>query len=525
MNVNDERTRPLWLDTEVAPEAPRLDRDTTADVVVVGSGIAGLSTAYELAARGQKVVVIDRGKIGTGMTARTTAHLASACDDWYADLIERRGLDVAKQFYQSHHAAIDRIEAVQAEEEIACDFRRLDGFLFPALDTDPAELDREVEASREVGITVHDGKGLPFGGLGHLRCLRYPRQGAFHPLKYLRGLARAIERRHGRLFADTCVEKVEEKDGSVTVTTADGRTVTAAAAVVATNSPINDMAAIHSKQAPYRTYAMAFRIPRGALPDALYWDTLDEYHYVRLQPGRNDSDFLIVGGADHKTGEADDFAVRFEALEAWTRNLVPELGEETHRWSGQVMEPVDFTAFTGRNPGEQHVYIHTGDSGQGITHGVVASLMLSRLIVDGTHPWAEAYDPARKTASAIGTFISENLTAVKNFAEYVAPGELGSLDELAPGCGAIIRDGGKKIAAYRDEKGKLMLRSAACTHLGCHVHWNALERCWDCPCHGSHFAVDGTAINGPAFSSLAEADVAAEKVKPQRATSRRRASR
>jgi glycine/D-amino acid oxidase-like deaminating enzyme/nitrite reductase/ring-hydroxylating ferredoxin subunit len=337
-----------------------------------------------------------------------------------------------------------------------------------------------------------------------LRCLRYAHQGTFHPLKYLRGLAEKIASRKGRLYADTRVEEIEETERDVVVKTADGFTVRARSAVVATNSPINDRLALHTKQAPYRTYAMAFKLPRGTIDDALYWDTLDPYHYIRLQPGDVDNDILIVGGKDHKTGEANDADARFAAMAAWMRDLVPKLGSETHRWSGQVMEPIDYCAFIGRNPGNQNVYVVTGDSGQGLTHGVLASLIISGLIADGRSQWADVYDPARKPARAFSDFISENLTAVKNFAEYVAPGELGSLDELQPGRGAIIRQGLKKIAAYRDETGKLHLRSAACTHTGCHVHWNSLECCWDCPCHGSHFAIDGTALNGPAIAPLTE---------------------
>jgi glycine/D-amino acid oxidase-like deaminating enzyme/nitrite reductase/ring-hydroxylating ferredoxin subunit len=519
MNVSDERTRSVWMDTEVAPQAASLDQNLTADTVVVGSGIAGLSTAYELACRGQSVVVLDRGPIGSGMTARTTAHLTSLCDDSFDSLIKVRGVEVAKQFHQSQGASIDRMEEIQQAEQIDCDFRRLDGILFPALGSDPSELDSSLKSSRQAGMEVSDGKGLPFDGLGGLRCLRYPRQGTFHPLKYLRGLARAIERRKGWLHAHTTVQEIEEKDGRVIVKTASGHEVNAAAAVVATNAPINDRLAIHSKQAPYRTYAMAFALPRGALPDALWWDTLDDYHYVRLNPGRGDTDVLIVGGADHKSGEADDAFVRFAALEAWMRNLVPRLGRETHRWSGQVMNTIDHMSFTGRNPGHEHVYVHTGDSGQGITHGVVASLILTGLIENGNHPWAEVYDPARKPLKAATSYVSENLTVLKNFAEYVAPGELNSLDELKPGCGAIIRDGMKKIAAFRDEDGGLTLRSAVCTHLGCHLHWNSLERCWDCPCHGSHFSVDGTALNGPAIAPLAEVD-APGLAAPQRARGR-----
>jgi glycine/D-amino acid oxidase-like deaminating enzyme/nitrite reductase/ring-hydroxylating ferredoxin subunit len=513
MNASRERTRSLWMDTKVAPEARRLEQDIAADTVIVGSGIAGLSTAYQLADAGQKVVVIDRGPIAGGITARTSAHLTSMCDESFATLIDVRGVDIAKEFYASQAAAIDRIEQIQSAEGIECDFRRLDGYLFPALGTDPAKLDDILKADRKVGITVEECKGVPLAGLGGTRCLRYADQGTFHPLKYLDGVARAIKQRGGRLYANTCMEAVEETDAGVTVRTVDGRTVSAGAAVIATNSPVNDRTAIHTKQAPYRTYAMAFQLPRDALPDALYWDTLDDYHYVRLHPLSATTSALIIGGADHKSGEADDATVRFEALEAWMRNLLPQLGRETHRWSGQVMETIDCMAFTGKNPGNKHVYVHTGDSGQGITHGVVASLILSRLITTGDAPWAKAYDPSRKTIKAIGRFASENLTVIKNFAEYVAPGELKSLDELKPGCGAIVRDGLTKIAAYRDENGKLYLKSAACTHLGCHVHWNSLERCWDCPCHGSHFAVDGTALNGPAIAPLSEVEAPARTSK------------
>jgi Rieske Fe-S protein len=166
------------------------------------------------------------------------------------------------------------------------------------------------------------------------------------------------------------------------------------------------------------------------------------------------------------------------------------------------MDPIDYSAFIGRNPGNDRIYISTGDSGQGITHGVLASILLSDLITKGESPWAEFYEPSRKTLTAAMNFASENLTVVKNFAEYVAPGELGSVDELKPGRGAIIRQGLKKIAAYRDDKGKLYKCSAVCTHVGCHLHWNSLEVCWDCPCHGSQFAVDGAVLNGPAVAPL-----------------------
>ena len=352
--------------------------------------------AYELSRRGKDVVVIDRGPIGKGMTSRTTAHLVAICDDSFDSFIKLRGCDAAKAYYASQSAAVDRIDQVQAHEDIACNFRRVDGFLFPAIGSDPADLDPELDAAKQIGVAVEDTRGVPFKGHEQARCLRYPNQGTFHPLKYLRGLAAAIGMAKGRLYANSVVESVDEEDAGVAVRTSEGHTVRAKAAVVATNSPINDLVAIHTKEAPYRTYAMAFTIPRGTLPDALYWDTLDPYHYVRLQPGPGTTDYLVVGGADHKTGECNDGWVRFEGLESWIRGLVPDLGRETNRWSGQILETIDYSGFIGRNPGSKNVYVATGDSGQGITHGVVASLLIPDLITKGSSPWQEIYEPSRK---------------------------------------------------------------------------------------------------------------------------------
>ena len=282
-------------------------------------------------------------------------------------------------------------------------------------------------------------------------------------------------------------------------------TINAGKAVVATNSPISDRFALHTKMAPYRSYAMAFSIRRGALPDALYWDTEDPYHYVRLQPGEGKQDIAIVGGEDHKSGEADDGMERFARLEKWVRPLIPALEEVTHRWSGQVLDTIDYCGFIGRDPGSEHIFVHTGDSGQGITHGVTGAMLNAALILDGESQWTQVYAPERKPVRAAWNYLSENTTVVRNFAEYVAPGERSSADDLNPGEGTILRQGVEKIAAYRDDKGALHLNSAACTHVGCHLHWNSFETCWDCPCHSSMFDVSSHPINAPAIGPLAKA--------------------
>jgi glycine/D-amino acid oxidase-like deaminating enzyme/nitrite reductase/ring-hydroxylating ferredoxin subunit len=331
--------------------------------------------------------------------------------------------------------------------------------------------------------------------------LRYPRQATFHPLKYLAGIAAVCETNGVRFFANSPVEEVAELDGAVTLRTAQGQ-ITAAHAVIATNASIADRFQLHSKVAPYRTYVLVFAIARGELPDALYWDTEDPYHYVRLQPGEDDHDVVLVGGEDHKSGEANDAEERFSRLEDWARGLIPALGKATHRWSGQVLDTIDYAGFIGREPGSERVYLAMGDSGQGLTHGVMGAMLNTALILGEESPWRPVYAPDRKPLAAARNFLRENLTVLQNLAEYVAPGEIGSLEDLKPGEGAILRRGLEKIAAYKDKAGELHLHSASCTHIGCHLHWNSFETCWDCPCHGSIFAPNGQPINAPAVSAL-----------------------
>lgn len=510
MNAYGEHTQSLWMKVEVQPDAPSLPGKQSCDTVVIGSGIAGLSVAYELATAGHKVIVIDRGPICGGMTSRTTAHLAPICDDGLSTLINLRGEEMARLFQQSQEAAVGRIEQIIAELGIDCNFRRLDAFLFPAMGVEPKEArdqrQEEFEAARKVGAAAELVTGVPLKGFEKAPVLRYPNQATFHPLRYLRGVAKAIRDHGGRIFANSPVIRVEElPDGGVRVATENGGIIEASNAVIATNSPINDRFQLHTKMSPYRTYAMAFTLPHGALPDALYWDTGDPYHYVRLNPGPGSVDYLIAGGADHKSGEADDGDVRFEAIEAWIRSLVPTLGKEVTRWSGQVLDTIDYCAFIGLNPGSKSVYVVTGDSGQGMTHGALAGLILKDLIVGQSNPWAEVYEPARKTPAGLVNYVRENLSAAKNLAGYLLPGDLKSLEESA-GQGGILRKRLRKVAACRDLAGKLHVHSAICTHSGCEVAWNSTEQCWDCSCHGSHFAPDGAVLNGPAVLPLQPAD-------------------
>jgi glycine/D-amino acid oxidase-like deaminating enzyme/nitrite reductase/ring-hydroxylating ferredoxin subunit len=511
MAHNDIKNESIWSEFKM-PNGVPLTRDVQVDVCIVGAGIAGLSTAYVLGRAGKKVAVLEDGVIGGGQTQQTTAHLVNALDDRYFHLEKLHGLEGARLAAESHSAAIDQIESVVTNESIACDFQRLDGFLFVPPGHAQDVLKHELRAAERAGVDgIEYVNRIPYEPFNFGPGLRFPRQAQFHPWKYLRGLVMAIDRDGGQIFTETHAQSVEGGK-SAKITTKNGPTVTAEAVVVATNTPINDLVAIHTKQAAYLSYVVGARVPRGTIPRCLLWDTGDEkhghpypYHYVRLQNDPTDSTYeiLVVGGEDHRTGQANDAAVRYGRLEAWSRERFPMIESFRYQWAGQVMEPVDGLAFIGRNPADaENVFVATGDSGNGMTHGTIAGILISDLILKRENPWAKLYDPSRKTVKAITDYARENLNTALQYADWLKSGDVDSAAQIPPGSGAIIRSGLSMLAVYRDDHGELHEFSASCPHLGCVVQWNEGEKTWDCPCHGSRFDCRGKVFNGPANADL-----------------------
>ena len=495
----------VWADAAMPQFAP-LRENLHVDVCIIGAGISGLTTAYLLARAGRQVAVLDHGPVAGGMTQATTAHISNMLDDRYFEVEKLHGREGARLAADSHTAAIDRIETIVKQEHIDCDFTRLDGYLFLAEGDRRETLERELDAARRAGLrAVEMAARAPYASFDTGPCLRFPNVAQFHPLKYLARVAQAIQHEGGRIFAGTHAERVE--GGVPAVVHAGLHVVSADAVVVATNVPINDRVAIHTKQAPYLTYVIAARVPQGAVPQVLSWDTGDPYHYVRLH-----GDLLIVGGEDHKTGQAADTHERHARLEAWARKRFPTMGPVEFAWSGQVIETQDDLAFIGRNPMDhENIYVVTGDSGMGITHGTIAGMLLTDLILGRPNPWQALYDPSRVTLRAAADFARENSNVALQYTDWLTGGDVASAEEIAPGAGAIVRKGLEKIAVYRDPQGKLHERHAACPHLGCVVHWNRAETTWDCPCHGSRFDRYGKVINGPANRDLAPVEKSQDK--------------
>jgi glycine/D-amino acid oxidase-like deaminating enzyme/nitrite reductase/ring-hydroxylating ferredoxin subunit len=502
--AEDGTSVPIWVQGLEAPTFPALERDLDVEVAIVGAGIAGMSVAYELACCGVPVAVIDDGSVGGGQTQRTTAHLASAIDDRFTSLEKWHGAEAARIAAASHAAAIDRIERIVEQEAIDCGFERVDGFLFLGRGKSRADLDLEYEAARRAGLAPERLDISPFPGLG-AACIRFPRQAQIHPLRYLHGLARGAAARGALVFEGTHVARIEEGE-PVRLSTSRGASVRARNVVVATNAPIHTLFALHTKQAAYRSFVIGLSVPEGSVQRALCWDMEDPYHYVRLcesvEPAQ---EVLLVGGEDRRLGtrEANDAGERHAALERWARDRFPALGPVVHRWSGEVMEPVDGLAFIGASPGGgSHLFVATGDSGMGMTHGAIAGMLLRDLVLHRPSPWASLYDPSRKPVRAALEYARENLETAAHYLDWLRGGDA-SLPEIAVDSGAVVREGLRKLAVYRDPDGALHVRSATCPHLGCVVAWNGVERTWDCPCHGSRFDRFGRVVHGPANRDLA----------------------
>lgn len=500
IETTTQASRSLWhLTAGEPPRLPTLIEDQQADVCIVGAGIAGLTLAYLLGREGKSVIVLQSTVLGDGESGRTSAHLSNALDDRFSQLEKTMGREGARLAAESHARAIDTIEEIAAREAIDCEFKRVNGYLFPGRDVALQELDEEEKAAARAGLEVSrvDSAPLPFD-TG--QALRFGNQAQFHPLKYLFGLARAILKQGARIFAHSHASRFESENG-VVVGTRAGFQVRAQHLAVTTNTPVNDWIAIHTKNYPYRSYVLGALIEKGLVPAGLYWDMEDPYHYIRIEE-HDSNDVLVVGGEDHKVGQKSDPQECLQRLERWTRTRFP-IKAIAYSWSGQIWEPLDGLAFIGRNVGnEKNVYIVTGDSGNGLTHGTLGGLLITDLVMGRENPWEKLYDPSRRPLSGASTFLSENANVFAQYVDWVVPKSARSPDSLERGQGGIFQKGLAKVAVFRDEDGTLHEMSAVCPHLGGIVQWNPLEKTFDCPCHGSRYSCTGRVINGPSAADL-----------------------
>lgn len=494
--LEKDRTSSLWQEVGLHSYS-EINENLKTDVCIVGVGLAGLSIAYQLSKRGYKVVLLEASRVASGQSGRTTAHLTYKIEEQLKEMLKSQNQEELKTFVHAHKRAIDVIEETIFQEDISCDFKRVDGYLFLGEEDDKELLDEEVRIGRELDLDLSVVGGIPaFGHLGP--AVHYPDQAQFHPLKYMAGLLRVMSELEVSVFENSRVKDFVYGSDKHEVITENGFTVESRYLVVATDSPVNNRFYIHTKQAAFRTYVVGFEL-KNKMDIPLMWDTADPYHYIRVA-----GNTFILGGEDHRTGQ-NPIEDPYKNLIGWARQHFPLLGEVKWQWSGQVFEPVDGMAFIGRNPGvEKNIFIVTGQSGIGMTNSTIASMIIPDLIEGRENSMIQVFDPSRLALRDKAEFVKENSNTAFQYKDWLTPSEVKNLDEIPLDEGRLMRDGLVKNCVYHNEEDGFETRCAVCPHLGGIVHWNDLEKSWDCPCHGSRFNVHGQVIEGPSLSNLLE---------------------
>jgi glycine/D-amino acid oxidase-like deaminating enzyme/nitrite reductase/ring-hydroxylating ferredoxin subunit len=491
-----------WQETKF-PRYGALKQPANFNVVVIGGGITGLTAAYLLQKAGMSVCVLERDRVAMVDTGHTTAHLTYVTDMRLPKLVKYFGEQASQLAWQAGKFAIDTIHSIAANENIDCEFRRVPGFLHTSLrgkrdETD--QLKEDAELARKLGFEARFIPDVPYFGKPGVR---FANQAKFHPLKYLAGVARCITSRGGSIFEQSEVTEVESDP---TVVIANDQRIEADFLVIATHVPLMGKTGLLSatmfqtKLAPYSSYVIGAKIAKDVLPEALFWDTTDPYYYLRVDRHRS-HDYLIFGGADHKTGQEEDTQQHYDELEQMLSEHVPAAKIDRH-WSGQVINTHDNLPYIGETAERQ--FVATGFSGNGMTFGTFAGMMACESFLGRTNPWQELFSVNRKKIrGGAWSYIKENVDYPYYFVRDRLVGSEGkSTREVKRGEGKILDINGERVACHRDENGKLSTVSALCTHMGCIVHWNQTEQTWDCPCHGSRFRPNGEVLAGPAETPL-----------------------
>ncbi|MGW0863435.1 FAD-dependent oxidoreductase [Streptomyces sp. NPDC002611] len=505
MSENEQVSSSYWIQTAPDGRHSALADELDVDVAVIGAGIAGLCTAWELTRAGRSVAVLEAGRVAAGVTGHTTAKVTALHTLVYDKLRRTRGPEGARLYARSQSEAIERAAGIVEELGIDCAWETRSAYTY-ACDTGRVdELRAEARAAAEAGLPASfvTETGLPFPVAG---AVRVTGQAQFHPRKYLLALAADLVEHGGRIYEDTAVLGLDEGE-PCRLSTTTGATVRARDVVVATHYPIFDRALLFARLSPRRELVVAGTIPADQDPDGMFITPDEGIRSVRTAPHEGDRRLLVVTG-EHFTPGTGDPRARFAHLTAWAREHFPDL-DVTHRWATQDTDPTDTVPLVGPlHPGARHAYVATGFGGWGMSGGMMAGRLLAAQITGEECAWSGLYDPRRlrpavreapsflrTQAKVAGHFVGDRLRPVP------------PVEALPPGEGAVVRADGHRLAVYRDDDGSLHAVSARCTHLGCLVAFNGAERAWECPCHGSRFDTDGKVIQGPATKPLERRDI------------------
>lgn len=501
-NKNMGKLKPFWIENTPDTNYPDLKESLTVDVTILGAGIAGITSAILLKKAGLSIALIEAGKIIKDVTGHTTAKITAAHNVIYKELLKEHGEKKANIYAMANQSAINQIESLIKEYNIACDFRRLPCYVYTENKDSLKIIKEEAEAARKVGLPVSYEESIPLEGFNVRGAVKYENQAEFHPRKYLLGLTQKIQGDNCHIFENTRALNIKEGYTNEVVT--DKGSIHSKHVIVSTNFPIYDPGQLFAKMYPSKSYALGFYMKKQ-FPDAMFIG-VDPIRTYRSTPS-DKGQMIIAGGVNHKTGQVKDTIECYKKLEEHVRTHF-DVDSIDYRWSTQDNVTIDKVPYIGKVESKSRgIYVATGLMKWGMSNGTVAAIILSDLILGKDNPWSSLFDPSRSKAVVESSkeFIGTNIGIVKELLSSITPPPE-SIDPsiLNEGEGKIIKIGEKEFGAYKDENGKIYLVSAACTHLGCTITWNNAEKTWDCPCHGSRFNYDGSVIHAPALMQLKE---------------------
>ncbi|MGJ7911767.1 FAD-dependent oxidoreductase [Neobacillus sp. LXY-1] len=489
--------RTYWREIDL-PKFDVLNEDISVDVCVVGAGITGITAAYLLAKEGVKVALLEAGSVLNGTTGHTTAKLTAQHSIIYDELINHFGEDQAKLYYESMMSAIQFVE----NSGVDCDFSKEDAYVYATTEQYVETLKTELEAYQRLGIDGFLKDTIPFQHIPVKGALVMRNQAQFHPLKFLRSLLDDAVKAGCSVYENTVAMNIEDEDDSPIIETKAGHRVTCKHVIMATHFPFWDKPGLYfARMYAERSYAIGIKTDKE-YPGGMYISGDGPTRSIRSTPFE-DGQLLIIGGENHKTGQGENTITHYEALEDFAEEVFG-INEYHYRWSAQDLVTLDKVAYIGPITSErENVLIATGYKKWGMTTGILAGHLLTDYVLNRANPYKELYGPSRFHADPD---LKSILTANADVAKHLINGKLEFFprepEDLQVGEGSVVMFNGKRAGGYRDENGKLYVVDTSCTHLGCECAWNAAEKTWDCPCHGSRYAYSGGVIEGPALKAL-----------------------
>lgn len=500
----DGTSESLWQSTNTEFSNQSFPEDQLFDVVIVGAGITGVTTALRLQEAGKKCIIVDAANVAFGTTGGTTAHLNTFFDSPYNEVISNFGEEKAKLFAEAGKEAMQLIIDNISIHKIDCGFAERTGYIFSVEEKQNEDLEKLVSATLQVGLPMDFINDSPFP-IPYIKIAAIEKQAQFHPVDYISGLVKIFISKGGTLIQNCRVTEIDE-DEILKVHTTLG-ILKGSYAVYATHIPPG-VNILHFRNAPYRSYVMALTLKGNKYPQALGYDMCDPYHYYRSQIV-NGQEYLIAGGEDHKTGHEENTEQCFRNLESYVRKYF-DVDTIVYKWSSQYYVPTDGLPYIGHLPGNRdNIYCATGFNGNGIILGTISAKIISDLIVKGENKYKELFSPARvKPVAGFVNFVKEAADVVAHLiGDKISIEKINSLSDLAAGEARVVNYEGHTVALYKDENHQLHAVNSACTHIKCTVGWNAFEKSWDCPCHGTRYSFEGKMLNGPARKDLEKLDV------------------